>query len=226
MSTCCDCPSPTRLQQNSLIPTSKLPFSFILFITSSQARLGNTHGDNQGLAEQPHQHLYNRGRRLLPCVFARMHTPLYCVCQLLCALQLKCISTFTSFKCTINIIPSFYLIGSPCTYHSNDCSIAVCLENPCCQPLLCAAIFCFSFCVAYKTTAQLLRHPLLQQKVVQTLRCGPLDLWFKHFPLLGNEMFYVLMVPYLLWFGPNNGGTVRCNLSQTNNLLKEGIGPN
>ena len=31
------------------------------------------------------------------------------------------------------------------------------------------------------------------------MRCGPLDLWFKHFPLLGNESFYILMVPYLLW---------------------------
>ena len=41
------------------------------------------------------------------------------------------------------------------------------------------------------------------------MRCKPLDLWFKHFPLLGNEMFYVLMVPYLLWFGPDNGGAGR-----------------
>ena len=34
----------------------------------------------------------------------------------------------------------------------------------------------------------------------QRVRCWPLDLWFAHFPFLGNEMQYVLLMPWLSWY--------------------------
>ena len=35
--------------------------------------------------------------------------------------------------------------------------------------------------------------------VQRRLRCRPLDLWFQYFPLLGNELQYVLLLPFLTW---------------------------
>ena len=32
---------------------------------------------------------------------------------------------------------------------------------------------------------------------VQRLRCTVLDAWFTHFPILGNEMQYVVLIPGL-----------------------------
>ena len=43
---------------------------------------------------------------------------------------------------------------------------------------------------------------------VQRARCAPLDAWFTHFPLLGNEAQYVLLLPALGWF-LEDGGTAR-----------------
>lgn len=38
----------------------------------------------------------------------------------------------------------------------------------------------------------------------QKLRCVPLDLWFRHFPMLGEELQYVLVLLPLAWFVDNN----------------------
>lgn len=44
---------------------------------------------------------------------------------------------------------------------------------------------------------------------VQKLRCRALDVWFTHFPFLGNELQYVLLMPWLAWFGGDDGGVAR-----------------
>ena len=36
-------------------------------------------------------------------------------------------------------------------------------------------------------------------RTVQRLRCKRIDAWVTYFPLLGNEIQYVLVVPYLVW---------------------------
>ena len=37
--------------------------------------------------------------------------------------------------------------------------------------------------------------------VQRWLRCAPLDLFFKHFPLLGSSSHYSICVPLLAWYG-------------------------
>ena len=40
-------------------------------------------------------------------------------------------------------------------------------------------------------------------------RCNLADNWFLYFPLLGNEMQYVLVIPGLAWFAGDGGGIAR-----------------
>eukprot|EP01045_Picozoa_sp_COSAG04_P027549 COSAG04_NODE_4056_length_2331_cov_2.170622_6_plen_139_part_01 len=42
----------------------------------------------------------------------------------------------------------------------------------------------------------------------QRLRCGACDAWFTHCPLLGNEVQYVLLLPFLAWFAESGGDAV------------------
>lgn len=54
-------------------------------------------------------------------------------------------------------------------------------------------------------------RPLVGFKTVQNVqmlcRCGPLDAWFTYFPLLGNEIQYILVSPFLAWCCGADGQT-------------------
>ena len=43
----------------------------------------------------------------------------------------------------------------------------------------------------------------------QQLRCATADVWFTHFPLMGNELQFVLLMPFLAWFADADGHVVR-----------------
>jgi len=47
------------------------------------------------------------------------------------------------------------------------------------------------------------------ERIQHTLRSKPADLWFSSFPFLGNEIQYVLMLPFMAWFFPDGGITLR-----------------
>ena len=43
----------------------------------------------------------------------------------------------------------------------------------------------------------------------QKLRCAAGDVWFTHFPFMGNELQFVLLMPFLAWFADADGHVVR-----------------
>ena len=68
----------------------------------------------------------------------------------------------------------------------------------------------------------------------QRLRCGACDAWFTHCPLLGNEVQYVLLLPFVAWYAESgdpvdDGRTVRQLLALTwvatfwNNAAKDAL---
>ena len=62
----------------------------------------------------------------------------------------------------------------------------------------------------FASAAEIVR-PLVGFKTVQNVqmlcRCGPLDAWFTYFPLLGNEIQYILVSPFLAWCCGADGQT-------------------
>jgi len=47
------------------------------------------------------------------------------------------------------------------------------------------------------------------ERVQRLLRCKQLDVWFSSFPFLGNEIQYVLLLPFFSWFFGDGGVMVR-----------------
>ena len=47
--------------------------------------------------------------------------------------------------------------------------------------------------------------------MAQRIRCGVLDRWFSHFPLMGNEEHYAILMPLLAWYRWNQlRGSIPC----------------